>query len=121
VTQLFFKLEEEGKPALLLLLPALIAEAPVFGSASGLGCRLVEATSTSSSEKQHSGLLLLCQRPPSPYLKAATVGSIPATTAQELLPKTPHPLPCAPALFKLKEPATASSSRCQEKSSEPNS
>jgi hypothetical protein len=36
----FFKLEEEGKPALLLL-PALIAESCVFGSAFGSGCCLV--------------------------------------------------------------------------------
>jgi hypothetical protein len=44
---LFFKLEEE-KLRLLLLLPALIAEAFVFYSASGSGCRLVVAFSTSS-------------------------------------------------------------------------
>jgi hypothetical protein len=36
-----FKLEEEEKPALLLLLPKLFAETAVFGSAVGLGCRLV--------------------------------------------------------------------------------
>jgi hypothetical protein len=41
---LFFKLEEE-MPALLLHLPKLIAETTVFGSAFGLGCRLVVALS----------------------------------------------------------------------------
>jgi hypothetical protein len=38
-----FKLEEEGKPALLLLLPTLFAEYCFFGSAFGLGCWLVVA------------------------------------------------------------------------------
>jgi hypothetical protein len=43
-TQFFiFKLEEEVKSALLLLLPALIAESPFFVSGSGLGCLLVVA------------------------------------------------------------------------------
>jgi hypothetical protein len=41
---LFFKLEEEEKLALLLHLPKLFAETPVFCSASGSGCRLVVAT-----------------------------------------------------------------------------
>jgi hypothetical protein len=39
---LFFKLEE-GKLTLLLLLLGLLAETADFGSASGLGCRLVVA------------------------------------------------------------------------------
>jgi hypothetical protein len=39
-----FKLEEEENSALLLLLPALIAETTVFGSAPALGCWLVVAT-----------------------------------------------------------------------------
>jgi hypothetical protein len=39
--EIFFKLEEEGMPALLLHLQKVFAEAPVFISASGLGCRLV--------------------------------------------------------------------------------
>jgi hypothetical protein len=39
-----FNLVEEENPALLLHLPVLIAETTVFGSASFLGCRLVEAT-----------------------------------------------------------------------------
>jgi hypothetical protein len=43
-----FKLEEETT-ALLLLLPALIAEMPVFGSASGSGCRLVVGIPQDSS------------------------------------------------------------------------
>jgi hypothetical protein len=58
---LFFKLEEEEKPALLLLLPKVRAETAVFGSAVGLGCwlvvaiaqavhLLVEAFSTSTTE-----------------------------------------------------------------------
>jgi hypothetical protein len=41
---LFFKLEEEENPALLLHLPKLVAETPVFGSASRMGCWLVVAT-----------------------------------------------------------------------------
>jgi hypothetical protein len=40
---LFFKLEEEVNATLLLHLPKLFAETTVFGSASGLGCRLVVA------------------------------------------------------------------------------
>jgi hypothetical protein len=38
-----FKLEEEVKSALLLLLPGLYAESAVFELASGLGCMLVVA------------------------------------------------------------------------------
>jgi hypothetical protein len=44
VRVLFFKLEEEEKPALLLHLPKLFAETADFGSASGSGYRLVVAT-----------------------------------------------------------------------------
>jgi hypothetical protein len=44
---LIFKLEEEGMLSLLLLLPALIVGDCIFGSAVGLGCRLVVAFSTS--------------------------------------------------------------------------
>jgi hypothetical protein len=40
---LFFKLEEEGRPALLLHLLKLFAETADFGSAFGLGCMLVVA------------------------------------------------------------------------------
>jgi hypothetical protein len=40
---LIFKLEEEEKPALLLLLPKVFAEIAILGSTSGLGCRLVVA------------------------------------------------------------------------------
>jgi hypothetical protein len=43
-----FKLEEET-PALLLPLPKLFAETPVFGSASGLSCRLVVGIAQASS------------------------------------------------------------------------
>jgi hypothetical protein len=43
VQNLFFKLEEEEKPALLLHLPALFAETANFDSASCLGCWLVVA------------------------------------------------------------------------------
>jgi hypothetical protein len=39
-----FKLEEEGKPALLLLLPVLFAESAVLVLEFGLGCILVVAT-----------------------------------------------------------------------------
>jgi hypothetical protein len=42
------KLEEEENPALLLHLPKLFAKKAVFGSASGLGCWLVEATPQAS-------------------------------------------------------------------------
>jgi len=38
---LFFKLEEEETPSLLLHLPALFADGCIFGSAAGLGCWLV--------------------------------------------------------------------------------
>jgi hypothetical protein len=48
VRVLFFKLEEEEKPRLLLHLPKLFSETAVFSSASGLGCRLVEAFSQAS-------------------------------------------------------------------------
>jgi hypothetical protein len=41
VRDLIFKLEEEGKPALLLLLPKVFAEDCFFASASVLGCGLV--------------------------------------------------------------------------------
>jgi hypothetical protein len=40
---LFFNLEEEVKSALLLHLPKLDAETAVFGSAFGLGCKVVVA------------------------------------------------------------------------------
>jgi hypothetical protein len=40
---LIFKLEEEVKPALLLLLPVLIAETTVLDSALGIRCWLVVA------------------------------------------------------------------------------
>jgi hypothetical protein len=40
---LIFKLEEEENTTLLLHLPTLFTEAPVFVSASGLGCLLVVA------------------------------------------------------------------------------
>jgi hypothetical protein len=36
-----FKLDEEENPALLLHLPKLFAETPIFGSAPGSNCRLV--------------------------------------------------------------------------------
>jgi hypothetical protein len=39
-----FKLEEEGNQTLLLLLPKLFAETPVFCLAVVLGCGLVVAT-----------------------------------------------------------------------------
>jgi hypothetical protein len=39
--RIFFKLEEEGKPSLLLLLPALYAESAVFEYALWTGCWLV--------------------------------------------------------------------------------
>jgi hypothetical protein len=41
---LFFKLEEEEKPALLLHLPKLYAETTVFGSTSWMHCRRVVET-----------------------------------------------------------------------------
>jgi hypothetical protein len=41
---LFFKLEEEEKPRLLLHLPKVFVKTADFASASGSGCRLVEAT-----------------------------------------------------------------------------
>gem|GEM_PF-6651776 len=37
--------------ALLLLLPALNAETPFFGSASGLGCRLVVGAAQARTDK----------------------------------------------------------------------
>jgi hypothetical protein len=46
---LFFKLEEEESPALLLHLPKLIVKPTVFGSASGLGCCLVVGFAQGSS------------------------------------------------------------------------
>jgi hypothetical protein len=71
-TQLYaifiFKIEEE-KPALLLHLPKLVAETVVFGSASGMCCRLVVATPQAPLGNQHSGLLLLCNYLPIPYKK----------------------------------------------------
>jgi hypothetical protein len=48
---LFFKLEEEEKPAPLLHLPKLFAETAVFGSASGLGCWLVVAIVQARAEE----------------------------------------------------------------------
>jgi hypothetical protein len=48
---LFFKLEEEKNPALLLHLPKLLAETTVFGSGSGLGCRLVVASPQATAGK----------------------------------------------------------------------
>jgi hypothetical protein len=48
---LFFKLEEEGMPTLLLQLPGLLTETAVFGSGSGLGCRLVVATAQATADK----------------------------------------------------------------------
>jgi hypothetical protein len=42
--KIIFKLEEEENTALLLHLLSLMAETTVFGSASSLGCLLVEAT-----------------------------------------------------------------------------
>jgi hypothetical protein len=41
---LFFKLEEEENPALLLHLPKLVSETTDFGSPSRMGCWLVVAT-----------------------------------------------------------------------------
>jgi hypothetical protein len=46
---LFCKLAEEESAALLLHLPKLYAENRFFNAAAGLGCRLVEAFSTSTS------------------------------------------------------------------------
>jgi hypothetical protein len=48
---LIFKLEEEENTALLLHLPKLFAETAVFGSASGLGCRLVVASLQAIADK----------------------------------------------------------------------
>jgi hypothetical protein len=48
---LIFKLEEEVKPALLLLLPKRFAETADFGSASDLGCRLVVSFAQARADK----------------------------------------------------------------------
>jgi hypothetical protein len=51
VQVLFFKLEEEENPALLLHLPKLFAETAVFGAASLMRCRLVVATVQAIADK----------------------------------------------------------------------
>jgi hypothetical protein len=51
VQVLFFKLEEEEKPALLLHLPKLFLKTAVFGLASVLGCLLVVASLQATADK----------------------------------------------------------------------
>jgi hypothetical protein len=51
--KIIFKLEEEENAALLLHLPKLFAETAVFGSAFGLGCRVVVAAPQASAKNQH--------------------------------------------------------------------
>jgi hypothetical protein len=53
-----FKLEEEGNTALLLLLPKVCAETIIFGSASGLGCRLVVAIAQAAGDKAKKEIAL---------------------------------------------------------------
>jgi hypothetical protein len=62
IQEIIFKLEEEGNPALLLLLPKLLAETTVSGSAAGLGCWLVVETVQPTDSALRIAEMFLCSK-----------------------------------------------------------